>query len=135
MESKTRSYDDNLPFINPYFSHVNLNKGITIPALNNGWVMGADTNENLVTTKNFYYLRRKVRVWGDLIRIRYGDDPKESPSWLHMREYVQTMAKYFNGFRLDNLHGTQMNVAEAMIKEARKVNPELIIFAELFTST
>lgn len=52
-----------------------------------------------------------------------------------MKEYVQTMAKYFNGFRLDNLHGTQMNVAQGMIKEARKVKPEIIIFAELFTST
>jgi glycogen debranching enzyme len=52
-----------------------------------------------------------------------------------MKRYVQTMAKYFDGFRLDNLHGTQLNVARWMIKEARKVKPEIIIFAELFTST
>jgi glycogen debranching enzyme len=45
------------------------------------------------------------------------------------------MAKHFDGFRLDNLHGTQVNVAQWMIKEARKVKPEIIIFAELFTST
>jgi len=45
------------------------------------------------------------------------------------------MAKHFDGFRLDNLHGTQINVAQWMIKEARKVKPEIIIFAELFTST
>jgi hypothetical protein len=37
--------------------------------------MSADTSENLVTTKNFYYFRRKVSVWGDLIRVRYGDSP------------------------------------------------------------
>lgn len=52
-----------------------------------------------------------------------------------MRSYVQVMAKHFDGFRLDNLHGTQVNVAQWMIKEARKVKPEIIIFAELFTST
>jgi glycogen debranching enzyme len=46
-----------------------------------------------------------------------------------MKKYVQTMAKYFDGFRLDNLHGTQLNVAQMMIKEARKVKPELIVFA------
>lgn len=85
--------------------------------------MGADTSENLVTTKNFYYLRRKVSVWGDLIRIRYGDSPEDSPAWNHMRKYVQIMAKHFDGFRLDNLHGTQLNLAQWMIKEARKIKP------------
>jgi hypothetical protein len=75
MESKIRSYSDNYPFINPYFSYVKLKTGNNVAALNNGWVMGADTNENLVTTRNFYYLRRRVSVWGDLIRIRYGNNP------------------------------------------------------------
>lgn len=77
----------------------------------------------MVTTKNFYYLRRRVSVWGDLIRIRYGENPGDSPAWEHMTNYVKVMAKYFDGFRLDNLHGTQMNVAQFMIKEARKVRP------------
>lgn len=62
--------------------------GTEVPALNNGWVMNADTSENLVTTKNCYYLRRRVNVWGDLIRIRYGDRPEDSPSWQHMQLYV-----------------------------------------------
>jgi glycogen debranching enzyme len=112
-----------------------LKTGRTVAALNNGWVMGADTNENLVTTKNFYYLRRRVSVWGDLIRIRYGSNLDDSPAVAHMKKYVQTMAKYFDGFRLDNLHGTQLNVAQVMIKEARKIRPEIIVFAELFTNT
>ena len=67
------------------------------------------------------------------MRIRYGDSPVDSPAWEHIKSYVQLMAKYFDGFRLDNLHGTQINVGEYMIKEARKIKPELIIFAELFT--
>jgi glycogen debranching enzyme len=45
------------------------------------------------------------------------------------------MAQYFDGFRMDNLHGTQINVARFLIKEARKINPHLMIFAELFTSS
>jgi len=36
---------------------------------------------------------------------------------------------------MDNLHGTQISVARYMIKEARRVNPNLIVFAELFTSS
>ena len=43
------------------------------------------------------------------------------------------MAKHFDGFRLDNLHGTPFVVAEYLMKEARRVNPEIIIFGELFT--
>jgi hypothetical protein len=34
--------------------------------------MNSNTKENLVNTKSFYYLRRKVHIWGDLVRIRYG---------------------------------------------------------------
>jgi glycogen debranching enzyme len=45
------------------------------------------------------------------------------------------MAKHFDGFRMDNLHGTQISVARYMIREARRVNPNLIVFAELFTSS
>lgn len=52
-----------------------------------------------------------------------------------MLSYVREMAKYFDGFRMDNLHGTPIYVAKHMIKEARKVNPNLIVFAELFTSS
>ena len=45
-----------------------------------------------------------------------------------MKKYVMLMAKYFNGFRLDNLHGTPLNVASYMIKKARKINKHLMIF-------
>jgi len=70
------------------------------------------------------------------LRIRYGEKPSDSPAaWHHMLEYVRIMAQYFDGFRMDNLHGTQISVARYMIKEARRVNPNLIVFAELFTSS
>lgn len=78
---------------------------------------GADSREIFITSKEFYYLRRKVNAWGDLLRIRYGEKPEDSPvAWQHMLEYVREMAYYFDGFRMDNLHGTQIIVAKHMIK-------------------
>ena len=109
--------------------------GRKVWALNNGWVMHADATENMVSTRHFYYLRRKVSVWGDLIRIRYGKSPGDTYAWKIMEEYVEKMAKYFDGMRLDNLHGTPLPVARYMINHARKVKPEIIIFAELFTGS
>lgn len=76
-----------------------------------------------------------MNIWGDLIRIRYGDKPSDSPyAWEYMKNYVQEMAMMFDGFRLDNCHGTQLNVARYMVKQARVANPNVIIFAELFTN-
>lgn len=52
-----------------------------------------------------------------------------------MRKYVEIMAKYFNGFRIDNCHNTPIHVGQYFIKKARKVNHSLIVFAELFTNS
>ncbi len=45
------------------------------------------------------------------------------------------MAKIFDGFRLDNLHGTPLCVAKYLLSKAREVNPNLIIFGELFVNS
>lgn len=120
--------------MNRYFSRVVPKEGEVFYALNNGWVEEADNTEVFATSKKFHCLRRHVHAWGDLLRVRYGNNPIDSPvAWDYMTMYVKEMAKYFDGFRMDNLHGTQLNVARHMIKEARKVNPSLIVFAELFT--
>lgn len=52
-----------------------------------------------------------------------------------MLEYVRQMARQFDGFRMDNLHGSPLYVAKYLIRQARKVNPNLVVFAELFTNT
>jgi len=102
--------------VNKYFSKVNGSNGEFF-ALNNGWVGGADSRDMFAVSREYHYLRRRVHAWGDLLRIRYGDCPEDSPTaWTHMLEYVREMARYFDGFRMDNLHGTQLSVARYMIR-------------------
>ena len=77
-----------------------------------------------------------MHIWGDLVKLRYGDSKADSPKlWKHMKEYVKIMAKYFNGFRIDNCHNTPLHVGQYFMKKARKVNHSLIVFAELFTNS
>lgn len=45
------------------------------------------------------------------------------------------MASVFHGIRLDNAHSTDYKVLKFLIKKARKVNPNLIVFAECFGMT
>jgi len=49
-----------------------------------------------------------------------------------MAEYVKSMASIFDGIRLDNAHNTPIQVAKSMIIQARNVNPNLYVMAELF---
>ena len=73
-------------------------------------------------------------MWGDSIKLHYGNGPEDSPwLWSHMKLYTQTMAWIFQGFRLDNCHGTPIIVSEMLLDAAREVNPNLYLVAELST--
>ena len=69
-------------------------------------------------------------IWEDLIKLRY---LKKGRLLKNMSGYVMKMAEIFDGFRLDNTHSTEIWVGEYMMRKARKVKNNLIVFAELFT--
>lgn len=103
----------------------------------NGWLFGVnDPTINFAKYGFWNYFNRSIVIWGDCIKLNFGDSYDDSPYlWEHMTEYVISMAKIFDGFRLDNAHSTPIFLAEYLIKKARQVNPNLVIIAELFAGT
>ncbi|KIX00179.1 glycogen debranching enzyme [Rhinocladiella mackenziei CBS 650.93] len=132
----TREY----PLIETYFARLPLNettKKHNPEALSlavNGWIWAADAMKDNAGPDWRPYLRRELIPWSDCVKLRYGKGPEDNPYlWEHMTQYVRLMAKYFTAFRIDNCHSTPIHVAEYLLDEARKVQPNLAVFAELFT--
>ncbi|KAI9715764.1 MAG: hypothetical protein M1812_005763 [Candelaria pacifica] len=108
----------------------------SLALVNNGWVMNVDVRRDNAGASSRAYLRREVIVWSDCVKLRYGSSPKDNPFlWDLMAKYTRLMAKYFAGLRIDNCHSTPMVLAEYLLDEARKVRPNLAVFAELFTGS
>jgi glycogen debranching enzyme len=130
------------PLIEPYFTRLPLNETTkkhnpdALALVNNGWVWAADAMRDNAGPKSRAYLRREVIVWGDCVKLRYGDGPQDNPYlWEHMAKYTRLMAKYFQGFRIDNCHSTPIHLAEYMLDQARTVNPNIFVVAELFSGS
>ena len=49
--------------------------------------------------------------------------------------YVKSMARIFDGIRLDNAHNTPLNVAKYMLTAARNANPNIYVMAELYCNS
>lgn len=130
------------PFIETYFTRLSCNatterhSSTSLGLVNNGWVWAADALRDNAGPNSKAYLRREVIVWADCVKLRYGKSPADNPFlWDYMARYTRLMAKYFAAFRIDNCHSTPLVVAEYLLDEARKVRPDIAIYAELFTGS
>ena len=120
--------------LDPYFSELRDAKKSKV--VHNGWIADHDIAVDFAEEQHFSFLRRKVNIWGDSIKLRYGKTPADSPHlWKHMSRYVARMAKIFDGFRLDNAHSTPLHVCQYLLQVARCHNPNLFVMAELFTGS
>ncbi|KAI0013537.1 glycoside hydrolase family 13 protein [Xylariaceae sp. FL0662B] len=134
--------DHKSPLIETYFTRLNKAeasekfKPEDLVLANNGWVWAGNALVDNAGPQSRVYLRREVIVWGDCVKLRYGNSPQDSPwLWEHMTEYARMLAKYFAGFRIDNCHSTPIHVAEHILDEARRIRPNLYVVAELFTGS
>ncbi|KAF1997991.1 glycoside hydrolase family 133 protein [Amniculicola lignicola CBS 123094] len=139
---KLGEINDSSPLIESYFTRLPLNEVTkkhnpeALALVNNGWVWAADAMRDNAGSKSRAYLRREVIVWGDCVKLRYGTGPEDNPYlWDHMAKYTRLMAKYFQGFRIDNCHSTPIHLAEYMLDQARLVNPNCFVVAELFSGS
>ena len=128
--------------IETYFTRLPLNATTkkhdpkALSLVNNGWIWAANAMKDHAGRDSRAYLRREVIVWGDCVKLRYGQGPGDSPFlWDFMTKYTRLMAKYFAAFRIDNCHSTPIGVAEYLLDQARLVRPDLVVFAELFTGS
>ncbi|KAI2010691.1 bifunctional 4-alpha-glucanotransferase/amylo-alpha-1,6-glucosidase [Ophidiomyces ophidiicola] len=130
------------PLIETYFTRLPLNDNTAhhnpkaLALVNNGWVWNADALIDNAGPNSRSYLKREVIVWGDCVKLRYGKSPEDNPFlWDYMKKYTTLMATHFAGFRIDNCHSTPLPVAEYLLHEARRIRPNLMVYAELFTGS
>lgn len=124
------------PLTEPYFTRFTDTDGKPQALANNGWIWGGNPLVDFASDQSRAYIRREIIVWGDCVKLRYGERYQDSPeTWDRMIEYSKLSAKAFNGFRIDNCHSTPLHVGERLLDEARKVNPNLYVIAELFSGS
>jgi len=136
IQLKRFKVTDKKRLVENYFTTFEPNNKKAIFACN-GWLFGVnDPTINFAKYGFWNYFNRSIVIWGDCVKLNYGEKPEDSPYlWQHMTEYVIGMAKVFDGFRLDNSHSTPIFLAEYLMKKAREVNPNLVLIAELFAGT
>ncbi|CUS13214.1 unnamed protein product [Tuber aestivum] len=128
------------PIIETYFTRLPKNE-ITaqhdpksLALANNGWIWS--NVADFAGPKSRSYLRREVIVWGDCVKLRFGDKPEDNPFlWQFMVDYTKLMAQCFHGFRIDNCHSTPIHVGQYLLDIAREVREDLYVVAELFTGS
>lgn len=127
------------PLLESYFTRLDPNTNHPAGSMqlaNNGWMWAADPTQDFAGPASSAYLRRQVICWGDCVKLRYGNSPKDNPwLWDHMKIYTEQIASIFHGIRIDNCHSTPIHVAEYLLDAARRIRPDLYVLAELFTGS
>ena len=93
------------PIIETYFTRLDKSQASSefkpgdLVLANNGWVWAGNALIDNAGPNSRVYLRREVIVWGDCVKLRYGNSPEDSPwLWEYMTKYARMLAKYLLGF-------------------------------------
>lgn len=103
---------------------------------NNGFIFNDSSLDNFAdaSCSGRAYMRRHIVIWGDCVKLNYGDRPEHCPAlWQRMSAYVEQSASVFHGLRVDNCHSTPLPVLQHMAAVARAQRPNIILIGELFT--
>ncbi|EAY03049.1 Amylo-alpha-1,6-glucosidase family protein [Trichomonas vaginalis G3] len=116
------------------FSIHNIN-GKTLHYACNGYILRPHTKINLAGPNSDVYLTRELNSWQSTVKLRYGTQRSDNPElWDYTTEYATRVAKIAHAIRIDNAHATPVEVVEHIIKSIRKVNPNIYIMPELFST-
>ena len=127
------------PLISSYFTVFDKKNKNKIFACN-GWILENDDPNNptqdIIKKDSFYYFKRKIIIYKDSLKLRYGNSVAECSPFLlkNMTNYVEEMSQIFNGLMLSNVNSMPIFVSEYFAQKAREINPNILIIAEIFTS-
>ncbi|KAH0569283.1 Glycogen debranching enzyme [Spironucleus salmonicida] len=85
-------------------------------------------SKDFISKSERTYQCRSLISWGDLVKLNF--NPKLEQLAI---DYVCKQAKMFNGLRIDNAHNTNQEVLQKILKEAKKVNTNLLVMLEIFS--
>ncbi|RAL63014.1 hypothetical protein DID88_004100 [Monilinia fructigena] len=88
--------DEKNPLIESYFTRLPKNSTTSkhnqedLALANNGWIWAANALIDNAGPKSRAYLRREVIVWGDCVKLRYGESREDSPFLLGLYGKIYT---------------------------------------------
>lgn len=125
---KIENVSSQYPLVQRYFVELPNND----VAASNGWILDYTEQIDFAESSENYYLRRKINIWTDLIKIRYSSEEITPLLWEKMKNYCSDMAVIFDALRIDNFHNSKLEIVAKFIDLAKQKNKNLLIMAELF---